>query len=54
MHRVFEKASPLSPAAMSAVANADLFEALYAQWKQEPGSVGEDWRMFFAGFELAM
>jgi len=39
---------------MTAVANSDLFEALYQSWKSDPQTVGEDWRMFFAGFELAM
>ncbi|MCX6845568.1 MAG: 2-oxoglutarate dehydrogenase E1 component, partial [Verrucomicrobia bacterium] len=32
--------------------NADLLEAQYAQWCEDPKSVGETWAAFFEGFEL--
>ena len=33
-------------------ANAAYLEDLYARVRQDPGSVPEDWALFFAGFEL--
>jgi 2-oxoglutarate dehydrogenase E1 component len=33
--------------------NLDFIEAHYRQWKSDPGSVSQDWRFFFEGFELA-
>lgn len=32
--------------------NADLLEAQYSQWCEDPKSVGETWAAFFEGFEL--
>lgn len=32
--------------------NADLLEAVYSQWCEDPRSVGETWAAFFEGFEL--
>jgi 2-oxoglutarate dehydrogenase E1 component len=32
--------------------NGPQLESLYAQWKQDPSSVDEQWNAFFAGFEL--
>jgi 2-oxoglutarate dehydrogenase E1 component len=34
-------------------ANADYIDRLYAQYRQDPGSVDETWQAFFAGFEAA-
>jgi 2-oxoglutarate dehydrogenase E1 component len=34
-------------------ANASYIEELYARYREDPGSVPEDWGIFFAGFELA-
>jgi 2-oxoglutarate dehydrogenase E1 component len=33
--------------------NLAALEVAYAQWKDDPSSVDEDWRIFFEGFELA-
>jgi len=35
------------------VGSADFVDELYAQWREDPESVPEDWRLFFAGFDLA-
>ena len=32
--------------------NAEYIERLYAQWKQDPGSLTDDWNQFFLGFDL--
>ena len=37
---------------VSARQNADLLEAIYSQWCEDPRSVGETWSAFFEGFEL--
>jgi len=34
--------------------NADLIDANYARWKDDPESVDSQWRAFFEGFELAL
>jgi len=34
--------------------NADLVEANYVRWSQDPTSVDADWRSFFEGFELGL
>jgi len=34
-------------------ANASYIEELYARYREDPGSVPEEWGIFFAGFELA-
>ncbi|SHF22270.1 2-oxoglutarate dehydrogenase E1 component [Desulfacinum infernum DSM 9756] len=33
--------------------NPDYLEEQYRRWKKDPGSVPDDWRWFFQGFELA-
>jgi 2-oxoglutarate dehydrogenase E1 component len=33
-------------------ANAALVDELYRAWKNDPASVGQDWQLFFQGFEL--
>lgn len=40
--------------AISARANVDLIDQKYAEWKQDPESVDDNWAMFFEGFELGM
>src|SRR5262249_56262403 len=37
-----------------ALANKDYVADQYRRWKDDPRSVDESWRLFFAGFELAM
>ena len=34
--------------------NAELIEANYRKWKDEPHSVNETWRAYFEGFELGL
>src|SRR5512143_2057105 len=34
-------------------ANADYVDEMYRRFRNDPGSVPEDWAIFFAGFELA-
>src|SRR5262249_36137372 len=36
-----------------ALANKDYVADQYRRWKDDPRSVDESWRLFFAGFELA-
>jgi 2-oxoglutarate dehydrogenase E1 component len=36
-----------------ALANKDYVADQYRRWKEDPRSVDESWRLFFAGFELA-
>jgi 2-oxoglutarate dehydrogenase E1 component len=36
-----------------ALANKDYVAEQYRRWKADPASVGEEWALFFAGFELA-
>jgi len=33
--------------------NLDAIEAAYQQWKRDPSTVDDSWRLFFEGFELA-
>jgi len=35
-------------------ANAEYIEQLYSQYQQDPDSVEEQWKLFFAGFELGL
>jgi 2-oxoglutarate dehydrogenase E1 component len=35
------------------ISNADFVDALYRKYQADPQSVSEDWRIFFAGFDLA-
>ncbi|HXC49802.1 MAG TPA: 2-oxoglutarate dehydrogenase E1 component [Candidatus Limnocylindrales bacterium] len=35
------------------ISNADYVDSLYRQYQADPASVSEDWRIFFAGFDLA-
>ena len=39
---------------VSARQNADVMEAKYAQWCEDPRSVEESWSAFFQGFELGV
>jgi 2-oxoglutarate dehydrogenase E1 component len=34
--------------------NADFLDSQYQRWKSDPGSVSEDWRIFFLGFEFGL
>ena len=42
------------PGSSAILSNAHLIEALYEEWKGDPSSVGEEWRLFFEGFDMAM
>jgi len=35
------------------ISNADYVDTLYRKYLADPASVGDDWRIFFAGFDLA-
>ena len=35
------------------ISNADYVDDLYRKYQADPSSVGDDWRLFFAGFDLA-
>src|SRR6056297_765330 len=35
-------------------ANVDLIDQKYAEWKEDPNSVDQNWAMFFEGFELGL
>ncbi len=35
------------------LASPDYVEEMYEQWQQDPSSLSEQWRFFFAGFDLA-
>src|SRR3989339_335195 len=41
----------ISPGALPLT--SDYFEAMYASWKEAPGSLSLEWQAFFKGFELA-
>ncbi len=34
--------------------HADLIDAQYRRWQQDPSSVSDDWQYFFKGFEAGM
>ncbi len=38
---------------ISLLASSDYIEQMYEQWQADPGAMGEEWRLFFAGFDLA-
>ena len=42
----------VSRADAASAENGAQLEALYTQWKRDPGSVDAQWDAFFAGFEL--
>src|SRR6266542_3352474 len=37
-----------------AVMSGEWLDALYRQWQQSAGSVPEEWRIYFSGFELGL
>ena len=39
---------------MSLVASSDYVEEMYERWQADPGSLDEQWRIFFSGFDLAL
>ena len=43
-----------TPPALSVLSSADYVDEMYEQWRLDPSSVSEDWRLFFTGFDLAM
>ena len=43
----------MNRSSLSAPANAEIIEATYAAWQQDPNSVDPTWRAFFQGFTLA-
>src|SRR6266404_836640 len=49
------KESPKMPAGtFSTRWNQDAIEAAYDQWKADPASVDNQWRLFFEGYELGV
>jgi 2-oxoglutarate dehydrogenase E1 component len=48
-----EKGTGPAGSSAAALANSALVESLYEQWKADAGSVGQEWRYFFEGFEMA-
>ncbi|MBI3407073.1 MAG: 2-oxoglutarate dehydrogenase E1 component [Planctomycetes bacterium] len=39
---------------IAARANLEIIEAAYQQWRRDPASVDESWRLFFEGFDLGL
>jgi 2-oxoglutarate dehydrogenase E1 component len=46
--------SPSDNSADSLLASQDYVDELYDQWRDDPSSLPEQWRHFFAGFDLAV
>ena len=44
--------SELDPQNLSLPASPEYVDELYRQWKEDPSSLPEEWRLFFAGFDL--
>ncbi|MFV2071228.1 MAG: 2-oxoglutarate dehydrogenase E1 component [Thermoanaerobaculales bacterium] len=44
----------LSPDNLALLASSDYVEEYYRQWQEDPSSLSEEWRLFFAGFDLAV
>src|SRR2546427_6058123 len=42
----------MQPIDSATLANKDYVAEQYRRYKADPGSVGEEWALFFAGFEL--
>jgi 2-oxoglutarate dehydrogenase E1 component len=43
----------LSPDSVALLASSEYVEQMYERWRRDPKSLGEEWRYFFAGFDLA-
>ena len=43
-----------SPDNLALLASSDYVEEYYRQWQEDPSSLSEGWRLFFAGFDLAV
>ena len=41
------------PENLALSASADYVEGQYRQWQRDPASLSDEWRLFFAGFDLA-
>jgi 2-oxoglutarate dehydrogenase E1 component len=35
------------------LASSEYVEQMYEQWRNDPSSMSEEWRLFFSGFDLA-
>ncbi len=46
-------ASDYSPQNLALLASSGYVEELYLQWQSDPSTLSEEWRIFFAGFDLA-
>lgn len=44
----------MAPFDVSQISNVEYIEQLYAQFKEDPASVEDGWRAFFAGFDLGV
>ena len=43
----------MRPLESAALANKEYVAEQYRRWKADPASVGPEWSLFFAGYELA-
>ena len=43
-----------TPESIALLASSDYVEQMYEQWQEDPSSLGEEWRLFFSGFDLAI
>jgi 2-oxoglutarate dehydrogenase E1 component len=48
-----DPSSQPTPESIALLASSDYVEQMYEQWEQDPSSMSEEWRLFFAGFDLA-
>jgi 2-oxoglutarate dehydrogenase E1 component len=42
-----------TPESIALLASSDYVDQMYEQWQEDPSSLGEEWRLFFSGFDLA-
>ncbi len=48
-----ESSTRPTPESIALLASSDYVEQMYEQWQHDPSSMSEEWRLFFAGFDLA-
>jgi 2-oxoglutarate dehydrogenase E1 component len=48
-----DRSSHATPESIALLASSDYAEQMYEQWQRDPSSLSEEWRLFFAGFDLA-
>ncbi len=42
-----------TPESIALLASSDYVEEMYQQWQRDSASLSDEWRFFFAGFDLA-